>query len=282
MNKKAFIIFGMLFLYYLVLPARVCLAVSPYDNWALPEGWLFSAYPTYYSAYEFKGNNGDTAVANLGARASQAVLRATYYDKTLLPKTLGFTAYVPVGRTDLRGDRDTGIGDLSLAAGYWLIDDHASRTYFVAGAYVDLPTGDFDKSKAANMGKNVYKIRPAIGWAKQLGRLDVELSLFYNIYGENKDTGVTAGSEMIFESYAGYYVLPGVMLGGNFNFTYGEDRESNGKKAPGTGIRRFQAGPSLFWRAGSTCSVTVSALTEFGVRNSSEGNLLTARLTWRL
>lgn len=266
----------------LCLSSNTCQAVQPYDNWALPDGWLLSAYPTYYSASSFKNKNGDTSIPDLGSRVHQAALRATYYTKTLLPHTVGFTAFAPIGNKELLGKQTSGIGDATIGMGYWLIDEPAAKTYFVAGMYADIPLGEYDKTKTVTMGKNVWKIRPAIGAAKQFGRADFELSLFYNWYDKNRDTNVTEGSEAIFEWYAGYGVRPDLMVGVMFNSTFGRDKVSQGTRIPDSGIRKFQAGPSLFWKVNNKTNITLSALSEFGVKNSSEGSLFTCRVALRL
>lgn len=265
-----------------LMSAEKTFAVDPYDNVALPQGWWLSVYPAYYEAEKLTDKNGNTTNGNLASKIYQGSLRATYYSKATLPNTWGLTIALPVGKKELLGDSDSGIGDLSIAAGYWVIDDPASKTYLVAGMYVDFPTGEFDKTKKVNMGSNVYKYRPAIGFAKTFNRFHTEGSLKYNIYTENEDTDIKAGDETIFEGYAGYFVRPDLLLGGLFNATSGKDKSFKGNEINDSGIRRYQAGPSVYFRPWKVFSVTVDALREFETRNTSEGYLIMSRFCWRM
>ncbi len=266
----------------LPLLAATCRAVDPYDNVFLPPGWLLAGYPSYYSADDFRNKDGAISNNALNSRGELAVFRATYYDQSLFNFPLALTASLPAGRKELLAAADSGIGDLSLGLGGWLVNDPKARTWVVVGGYLDLPTGAFDKMKAANMGTNVYKYRPAAGFAKELGRLHMEGSLKYNIYGENPDNGVKAGAEFITEWYAAWLLRPDLMLGANLNTLAGHDREVNGARVAGTGLRRYQAGPSAFWRLDQKNSLLFSALREFACRNTAQGWLGSARYSRRL
>ncbi|MBU1053062.1 MAG: transporter [Proteobacteria bacterium] len=116
--------------------------------------------------------------------------------------------------------------------------------------------------------------------AKQLGKFNIETSLFYNIFTKNTDADINEGNETILEIYVGYMIYPGVLAGGNFNATFGENKTVNGHKIHNSGIRRFQAGPSIYWNTGNKLSITLSALSEFGIRNTSQGYLFSGRFVW--
>lgn len=255
--------------------------IDPYDSVALPQGWFLSLYPSYYKASSYTDNNGNKQL-DPGIRAYQAAVRFIYYDKTLLPKTWAFSVTLPAGGKEQLGGSASGLGDLTLSAGYWLVDDPASRTYFAAGLFLDVPTGGYDKTAKANIGSNTYKFRPALGFAKDIGRLHLESALKYNIYTKNKATDVKPGSEALAEIYAGYFASQQVLLGGLLNAAFGQNRTVRGSEIAGSGIRRYQAGPSVYWKPAKNLSITVDALAEFGARNTSEGYLLMSRFSWKL
>ncbi|MFH2044361.1 MAG: transporter [Pseudomonadota bacterium] len=279
MNRKLYFVGFIIFIYAYFFQISPCHAINPYDNWALP-GSYFSLYPVYYTASKLKNNKGKTLLINIDARVYETVLKFTTYNKSFLPNTLGFTLLLHAGRKDLRGEHDLGIGDLTVGLGYWFIDDPVSKTYFVLGSFLDIPTGDYNKNRIVNMGENVWKIRPVLGMAKQLGKFNIETALFYNIFTENNDTNTKEGNETILEVYVGYMIYPGLLAGGNFNATFGVNKTVNGHKIHDSGIRRFQVGPSIYWNTGNRLCITLSALSEFGVRNTSQGYLFTGRFAW--
>jgi hypothetical protein len=279
LNRRVYLTGFIIFLNVYFLQIVTCHAINPIDNWALPGSYL-SVYPVYYTASKLKNSKGETLLKDLDSRVYETIFKVTTYDKSIFPNTLGFTFLLRAGRRDLLGEHDLGIGDMTLGLGYWFVDDPVSKTYFALGSYVDIPIGEFDEDRVANMGKNVWKIRPAVGMAKQFGKFDIETALFYNIFTKNKDTGIREGNETILEVYIGYWIQRGVMLGSNFNAVFGEDKIANGHKIHDSGVRRFQVGPSIYWIAGDRFCVTLNALFEFGVRNTSQGSLLSGRFVW--
>jgi hypothetical protein len=270
----------------LVIAAAVdCQAVDPFENniggVTQPHELYFTVYPMIYSASKLKNNSGDTVTDDLDARLYSSILRLTYYNKSLLGNTIILSGTLPVGKTKLLGDSNSGIGDAMLLAGYWLIDDKSSGTYLAVGSYLDVPTGDYNKNNIANMGSNVWKFRPTVVAAKQIGALDMELTLKYNIYTENKDTGARAGNEAIVEGYTGYFLRPDLIAGAHLNATFGSDMNVDGVRITETAVRVFQAGPSIMWIAGKF-SILVVALDEFAARNTAQGYLVYARLGYKL
>lgn len=258
-----------------------CWGVQPYENVPGPQGAYLEMYPIYYSASRLNDKNGNALTTNLGFTLYENVAEVLYYNQSLFTNSVVAGIALPAGYTELLGDHDTGFGDVTMVVGYWLIDDPESKTWLAAGSYLDAPTGSFDKNKRANMGMNVWKIRPTIVLAKQFGPMDLELTTKYNIYTKNQDTGIRQGDEMITEGYLGYLVQPGLMVGANLNATFGGDSIVNGARIPDSGVQIFQAGPSIFKMFGQV-GVSVGWLTDFGVRNSMEGYQVVARICWKL
>ena len=270
------------FFFSFVLYTGIAQAVEPFEAVALPEGWIFATYASYYNSSELLNKKGDVTVSNLDLSTYTATLRLSGYTKALLPNTASATLLVPVGRKDLRQDDDAGLGDITFAAGYWFIDNPETMTYFAAGSYVDMPTGSYKFAKTANMGSNVWKFRPSIGFAKQTGNLKIETALRYNIYTKNEANDVKDGNEFIAEGYAGYFIKHKVLLGWHVNGIFGNEKTFKGKDVKDSEIQRILTGPSLFLIAAKGFTITITALSEVGVRNSTQGTLFVTRFAWRL
>ena len=76
-----------------------------------------------------------------------------------------------------------GIGDITLVFALWPYVDRAKDEYFGLGAYLTLPTGDYDKNRAINIGSNIYQTALQAGYQRKLieninwmAALDVTLS----------------------------------------------------------------------------------------------------------
>ncbi|MCG6551370.1 MAG: transporter [Candidatus Magnetominusculus sp. LBB02] len=275
-----------LFLMVIVLFGAVdCYAVDPFENnvgcLSQPNELYFILYPAIYTAQRLKDSSGATSMNNIGARAYETTLRLVYYNQSLLGNTIILSGMVPVGKTDLLGSSDAGIGDAMFVAGYWLVDDKASGTYVAAGSYLVAPTGSYNSNRIANLGANVWQFMPTVVAAKQIGKLDMELTFKYDMFTENKATGVRAGNEAIIEGYAGYFVRPDLLLGGHLNATFGAENYVNGSNASDTAMQKLQAGPSAMWISGRFSALVVG-LADFASRNTAQGYTVYARLGYKL
>jgi hypothetical protein len=256
--------------------------MEPYDNIAMPQGSYFSDYPLYYHADRLMDKNGNAVAANPEAVLYQNMFKYTYYDKTLLPNTDAFAVLLPVGCMELLGDHHCGFGDLTLVGSYWLVDNPESKTWFGARAQAVAPIGSYDKNSKANMGGNVWKFRPILYAAKQIGNFQAELTAKYTIYTKNADTDTRQGNEATAEGYVGYFLKPDLLVSAHLNGTWGQDKTVSGARVTDSGIVIWQAGASVFKNFGNGFSMLVEALSDFAVKNSTEGNTVLARLSWKL
>jgi hypothetical protein len=256
-------------------------ALDPFDNIARAQGAYLMLYPQYARATRMMDKDGNTLPTKPDATLYQNLFKLLYIDKTLLPNATVVSASIPIGYSEMFGDHDFGIGDLSLLAGYWFLDDAASKTWFGGKMTVVVPVGSYDAKRKANMGANVWKFQPVLFAAKHLGKFQVELAVKFTAYTQNPDTSVRTGNDVAVETYTGYYLSPSLLVGGHFNASLGWDKTVHGSAVPDSGIRKFQAGPSVFKRFGGRTSVMVEALSDFGVKNSTEGYTVCGRFIRR-
>ncbi|MGA1867915.1 MAG: transporter [bacterium] len=266
---------------FVVLCAMHSWAVDPFDNWASPEGWYFINYPFFYSADEYTDKNGDTLMSDFDMKMYQNIFRICYYNKTLLPNTWVLSAFIPYTKLEVLDDDAAGIGDLTLVGGYFFKEDQATKTYLGSGLYLDAPTGSYDENKTANVGENVWRIRPFLGFAKMFGPVDFEMTMKYNISTENSDSKIKEGNEFIFESYAGSFLSRKFLLGAHINYISQGDSEYDGTKLADSSSQRWQAGPMFLFSQSEEISVMLQILQDFATTNSPEGTLFMTRICWK-
>lgn len=262
--------------------ARICSALEPTDNVPSPQGSYFTIYPLFSRATRLMDKNGDATPVDPDVTLYQNTFKYSYSDKTLLPNTTAFCVLLPVGYVNILGDHDGGIGDPSFFGGYWFVDDPVAKTWLGARLQTFVPIGSYDKESKANMGTNVWKFRPMLFFAKQMGNVQLELTTKYTIYTTNNDTDTRLGNEVIVEGYAGYFPRPDLLLGWHVNSIFGEDKTVASGRVPDSGVRIYQTGPSVLKKFGNGFSVTVEALSDVAVHNSTEGYTVQARLIWKL
>lgn len=85
----------------------------------------------------------------------------------------------------------SGVSDLILASPIWFKKaDAVSRNSFAFAPYLFLPTGEYEKGRALNIGENRWRAVLQFGGAYQIAKnVDLEGSIDAMIFGKNKDYG---------------------------------------------------------------------------------------------
>ncbi len=272
------------FLFVLIILSSVSesYAVDPFDNIPAPTGLYFLDYPFYSTAQKILNGNGNILSDDIGLRLLENIFRFTYYGNASVEHPFAVTVLVPVGRIELMGDHDQGLGDATIGTAYWIINDARSKTWVGAAFFADAPTGNFDPNKKANMGSNVWKVRPALIFAKQFENFDIEASYKYNIYTKNKDNNIENGSENIFEGYIGYFLKPQLLFGAHYNVVYGEDEKIGGQRVADSGVRVYQAGFSFNWMVSDNLGFMFENVYDYNTRNVPEGKIYLDRLCLKI
>ena len=82
-----------------------------------------------------------------------------------------------------------GIGDTTLVFALWPYVDRTKEEYLGMAAYLTIPTGDYDRNRAFNIGSNIYQTALQAGYQRKLvdninwvAALDTVLSAYNNQY----------------------------------------------------------------------------------------------------
>ena len=85
---------------------------------------------------------------------------------------------------------ESGVGDLILATTLWLVNKPESRTYFGITPFLQLPTGDYDRNRALNLGENRWRLTLQGGYIMPLAdKLLLDVIGDVTFYGKNDDYG---------------------------------------------------------------------------------------------
>lgn len=166
----------------------------PTDLVALPDGSInVAVYAAHQSlagpwmdGAKLRSGEGSTTVGALRINRHYAFGEN---DKYSIAPVLGLTTVsteadarlvVPAGR------ESSGFGDLRLGAVFWFHKDDVNREYANASVFFSLPTGDYEPTKAVNVGENRVKTIMSMGWLRPLGsRWVLELIPEVAIFGDN-------------------------------------------------------------------------------------------------
>lgn len=254
------------------------------ENWAAgaapPAGVFYVNYSNYYSADTLTDNNGDalpidfelTALANVSRviwNTGIKILGADYLLHTLIPLV---DLDVAVAGTS---DHNSGLGDITVSP--LLLAWHTPTLHVVAGSDVILPTGDYDKTQLANLGRNYYTVEPlvAVSYLSANG-VDLSLKMMLDINMENDATGYTSGNEFHADFLAGKK-MGNFWLGvGGYYYQQLTDDEVDGQTVQPDGYRGsvLALGPSLRYDIGGKLPVMLSWQSELQTENRTEGDKL--------
>ncbi len=130
----------------------------------------------------------------------------------------------------------SGTGDMILASPIWFVKaDTASRNSFSFAPYLVLPTGDYDKGRALNIGENRWKAIFQFGGTYQLSKqIDAEGAIDATLFGKNKDFGIS-GAETLeqkplyqLQGSLNWHQSPGTLFAVGLSHTFGGVQKVNG------------------------------------------------------
>ena len=244
---------------------------------APPPGLYVLEYLNHYTTSRVNDGQGNAVpVPGFRVRATAAATRVIWVTPQ---QALGVqvTAHTILPLVDLSvragGARDsrTGLGDVTVGGAVaW---HHSPELHSVVGLDAVLPTGAYDRSRQANIGRNYLSLQPlaVLTWMDASGfNGDVKATLNFN--RTNSDTRYRSGRELIVDYAAGWGLGNGWVVGlGGYFYRQWRDDEAAGVPVPGARGRSQSIGPSVRYANGKGWLVTAKVEKEFGVRNRAQG-----------
>jgi hypothetical protein len=241
-----------------------------------PPGFYTLAFVNHYSADELKDDSGNRVPVDFSVRATAISPRFVWVTgNKLLGGQVAHAAIVPLVDLDVSvagaSQRKRGLGDIivtALALGY----HHSDKMHSVAALDVITPTGNYDRNRLANIGRNYWAIQPVYtasyvnpaGW-------NWDVKLMYDFNFKNKDTDYRSGQEFHFDYALGYAVANNWVAGiGGYAYRQTTNDKQNGVAIDNKG-RAFAIGPSIKYDNGKGFFITAKFQKEMDVRNRAEG-----------
>jgi hypothetical protein len=242
-----------------------------------PPGFYPLLYATRYSADKLKDNNGNTVPLDFKVTANAVVPRLVWVtDKKLFGGQVAHALLLPLVNLDVNvngaGQRKTGIGDLNLtplALGY----HHSPNLHSVVALDIFAPTGRFNKTDMANIGRN-YWMTEAVYTASYIDPAgwNADFKMMYDFNFKNPDTDFKSGQEFHVDYSFGYGFKQNWVAGvGGYAYKQTTSDEKNGLKLPNNKGQAFAIGPSIKYDNGKGMFVMAKLQREMKVRNRPEG-----------
>jgi hypothetical protein len=249
-----------------------------YGCCALPPPGLYGeVYGEQYNSSTLRDNNGNPVpVAGFHVSATAVVPRLIWVTGlNVLGGALAFHTIVPLVTlgVDAAGasQRKTGVGDIDVGTAIgWHPTSHLSTLVAVD---VFAPTGAYNKSDLANIGRNYWAIQPIVGFSR-IGPsgVNADMKIMYTFNEANATTEYHSGQELIVDYSFGYGFLQHWVVGvGGYYYLQTTDDAQYGSTLSSRRGRSFAVGPSIKFDSAKGWFVTLKYETETMVRNRADG-----------
>ena len=252
-----------------------------------PAGFYGMLFGQHYRATDLKDNDGNTVPVLFKVTADVIAPRFIWVtNQKVAGGDLAFHAIVPLVNLDVnvgaRSQTKTGIGDITT--GFSLGWHHSPFLHSLAGVDLFVPTGRYDQSQLANIGRNYWATEPlyVLTYIDPKGfNGDIKIGYIFN--QTNNDTNYRSGQEFHFD-YALGWGFGANWTAGASGYYYQQttsDRQGGNDIANSKG-RAFAIGPSVKYDSGKGWFVTAKWQKEMSVRNRAEGSAVWVKAVFPL
>jgi len=306
---RMFLAGGAAMLPLLALPTGSALATEGATNFYLlgqrgqgaavlpPVEGVFFALPNYFYSGDQSGGRslelGGTIATGVDADVFLTLPSAIWVTPIdILGGDLAFNATLVYGNADISARSVLTFpnigGNVDLSDDQWAVGDpvvgaaigwHGDNHHYLLAANVNIPAGDYDKGRLANVSINRWAsdLTAAGTWLFADKAFELSAAAGFTFNGENDDTDYDSGNEMHVEGAAFYQLTPAISVGLN-GFYYKQVSGDSGSGArlgdfkgrvagigPGATFN-FQVGPA-------PVTVNLRYISEFEAEKRLEGDI---------
>jgi hypothetical protein len=253
---------------------------------APPPGVYGMEYLNHYSADRLNDNAGNAIPIPGGfkLKAAAAATRFSWVTNTqVLGGNLVANAVLPLVSVKVsaagNSSSNSGIGDIVVGSGIaW---HHSQNLHSVASLDFVLPTGSYDATRAANIGRNYLTVQPTylVSWINPVG-INADAKFTLNLNQKNKATNYQSGNELIMDYALGWGWGNGLVTGvGGYVYQQLSDDKVNGNVVPGSSGKAFSIGPSIKFDSGKGFFMTAKLEKEFNAKSRAQGTAFWVKAT---
>ncbi|MEN2985459.1 MAG: transporter [Thermodesulfovibrionaceae bacterium] len=242
-----------------------------------PPGTYFLNYFTLYKSDKFNDRYGKSSIPNFELKVIANVFRFLHVtDKKIFGGNWAIHVLIPILNVNVSlpiGSKSrTGVGDIVVDP--FILSWHLKNWHFATGIDIYIPTGDYDKRRLANTGRNYWTFEPifAFSYLSDNG-FDVSFKFMYDINTKNHDTGYLSGQEFHFDYTVGKKFDKWTLgLGGYYYKQITNDKINGVKVAPdGNKGQAFAIGPQIKFDY-KNMNFTLKYQKEMEIKNRPEGD----------
>ena len=216
---------------------------------------------------------------------------------------VAFTAILPFGYNDVTADASIAFPGLGFGAVGSLSDDrfevgdpvagvsigwHQSNLHWSLNTLVNIPVGDYDTDRLANLSFNRWgvDVTGAATWLDTTTGWELSSAVGLTFNGENSDTDYESGTEFHLEAAVSRFLSPAFSIGLNgYYYQQITDDKTSSPTQDGFEGRVLTVGPvaTYNFKVGSTAvSTSLKYFREFSAENRPEGDIVLFQVSFPL
>lgn len=253
-----------------------------------PPGFYVVDYNYFYFSHSYKDDSGNTInegpLDDFSLRVYANVLRFIYVTKfRLLGGSYALHVFVPWVEVNANCKgfhvHKKGLGDIIVDP--FIVAWHFDKVHMVAGIDIYIPTGEYDKYRAVNIGKNFWTFEPVLAVTfLPFDKLFLSFKFMYDFNTTNndwinpltgKETSLKPGQEFHFDYALSYTVTKWLRVGlTGYYYQQTTDDEIDGKEVEHERGKAIAVGPGVKVDYGRFMFVLKTQY-EFAVKNRPSG-----------
>ncbi len=263
--------------------------IDPLDNGSAPPG-LF-ALVTYFGQDNIpEVTDQDGNEYDFGLKASSMVIRPVYFIGQVADKfTYGLNAIIPTVHLSLDSDNafgapssnEFGLGDIGISPFIFLYENFDSQLFLSFWEFAFLPTGDYDKNNAVNIGRDTFWFQHQLAFGWYPGKIGIDANLNYFQYTESDELNYEESDAVELETVVHYALTDNFRVGLNAAYWIGvEDAKDNGVTIPDSEPMSFKLGLNLYYMMSESFSVGFRWMHTVDSENSTMGDSAYIKLAY--
>ena len=265
---------------------------------APPPGFYVINYNYFYFSHAYRDDSGDTInvgpLNDFNLRVYANVTRLIYITPIkILGAYYGVHAFFPWLEVNANCDgfhvHKKGLGNIIVDP--FILTWHTKYVHVVTGLDIYLPTGEYDKYRPVNIGKNFYTFEPVLGVTFMLPfKATLSFKFMYDFNTTNndyinpmtgKETSLKPGQEFHFDWAMAANPLPGLRIGlTGYFYQQTTDDEIDNKEVEHQRGRALAIGPGIRWDY-KRLSLILKTQYEFGVKNRPQGRNVWFKIAYK-
>ena len=256
--------------------------IDPYDSMSAPPGTV--ALYSYFGQIHYPDiadNSGNKS--HFGYDQSYMLLRPVYFMGQIADSlSYGFNAILPVAQVRLDGaNNEFGLGDIGISPFIYLYENPNSKLYLSFWEFIFIPTGDYDKNNAVNLGRDAWWFQHQLAFGWYPNQFGTDFNINYFQFTQSNKLKYDEPDALEFETVVHYGITDKFRAGVNAAYWIGmDDAAYDGIRVNDTKPMNVKLGLNLSYSLSEKFTTGIRWMHDIDSENYPSGDWVYVRLAY--